>query len=79
VIFGLQTPREETAFTAWPKIQSQSQTFRYGQSIFCLPHRPNFLDIIDLCLHWVSVVRAMIDENDYFLDNYGFGVVFSKL
>ena len=30
----------------------------YGLSIFCLPHRPNFSDIFDLCLHWVSVVRG---------------------
>ena len=32
--------------------------FRYDQSIFCLPHRPNFSDIFDLCLRWVSVVRV---------------------
>jgi hypothetical protein len=31
--------------------------FRYGQSIVCLPHRPNFSDSFDLCLHWVSIVR----------------------
>ena len=55
---GLRTPREEIAFTARPKIQSQSQIFRYGRSIFCLPHRPNFSDFFDLCLHWVSVVRG---------------------
>jgi hypothetical protein len=55
---GLRTPREEIAFTARPKLQSQSQIFRYGGSIFCLPHRPNFSDIFDLCLHWVSVVRG---------------------
>jgi hypothetical protein len=55
---GLRTPREEIAFTARPKIQSQSQIFKYGRSIFCLPHRPNFSDIFDLCLHWVSVVRV---------------------
>ena len=30
---GLQTPREEIAFTARPKIQSQSQIFSYGRSI----------------------------------------------
>ena len=54
----LRTPREEIAFTARPKVQSQSQIFRYGGSIFCLPHRPNLSDIFDLCLHWVSVVRA---------------------
>ena len=40
-------------FTPNPKI------FRYGGSIFCLPHRPNFSDIFDLCLHWVSVVRGL--------------------
>ena len=54
---GLRTPREKIAFTAQPKIRSHSQIFRYGRSIFCLPHRPNFSDIFDLCLHWVSVVR----------------------
>ena len=53
---GLRTPREEIAFTARPKIQSQSQIFRYGWSIFCLPPRPNFSYIFDLCLHRVSVV-----------------------
>ena len=57
---GLRTPREEIAFTARPKIQSQSQIFRYGGSLFCLPHRPNFSDIFDLCLHWVSVVRVKL-------------------
>ena len=54
---GLRTPREEIAFTARPKIHSHSQIFRYGGSIFRLPHRPKFSDIFDLCLHWVSVVR----------------------
>ena len=58
-LHGLRTPGEEIAFTARPKIQSQSQIFRYGGSIFCLPHRPNFSDIFDLCLHWVSVVRGL--------------------
>ena len=48
---GLRTPREEIAFTARPKIPSQSQIFRCSRSIFCLPH-------LDLCLHWVSVVRV---------------------
>ena len=55
---GLRTPREEIAFTARQKIQSQSQIFRYGRSIFCLSHRPNFSDSFHLCLHWVSVVRG---------------------
>ena len=49
-------PPEEIAFPVQPKIHSHSQIFRYGQSIFCLPHRPNFSDIFDLCPHWVSVV-----------------------
>ena len=60
---GLRTPREEIAFTERPKIQSQSQSFRYGQSIFCLPHQPNFSGIFDLCLHWVSIVRASRNSN----------------
>ena len=60
VSHGLRTPREDIAFTARPKIQSQSQIFRYGGSIFCLPHRPNFSDIFYLCLHWVSVVRGWV-------------------
>ena len=54
---GLRTPREEIAFTARPKIHSHSQIFRYGRSIFCLPHRPDFSDIFDLCHHRVSVVH----------------------
>ena len=58
-IYGLRTPSKEIAFTAQPKIQSQSQIFRYIQSIFCLPHRPKFSDFFDLCL-WVSVVRGSI-------------------
>ena len=61
---GLRTPREEIAFTARPKIQFQSQIFRFGGSIFCLPHRPNFSDIFDLCLHWVSVVRGLECSSD---------------
>ena len=55
----LRTPREEIAITAWPKIQSQSQILWYAGSIFCVPHRPNFSDIFDLCLHWVSVVCGL--------------------
>ena len=56
---GLRTPREEITFTARPKIHSHSQVYRYGQSIFCLPQRPKFSDIFDLCLHWLSVVRDL--------------------
>ena len=61
-IHGLQTPSEKIAFIARPKIKSQSQIFRYGRSIFCLPHRSNFSDIFDLCLHQVSVVGAYHDS-----------------
>ena len=32
--------------------------YLYCRSIFCLPHWPNFSDIFNLCLHWVSVVRG---------------------
>ena len=57
----LRMPGEEIAFTAWPKINSHSQIYRYGQSIFCLPHRPKFSCLFDLCLHWVSVVQSMTE------------------
>ena len=56
---GLRTHGEEIAFSARPKIHFHSQIFRYGQSLFCLPHRPKFSDFFDLCLHWVSVVRVL--------------------
>ena len=56
---GLRTPREQIAFTARPKIHSHSQIFRYGGSIFCLPHRPEFSGFFDFSLHWVSVVRVL--------------------
>ena len=56
---GLRTPGEEIAFTARRKIKSQPQIYRYGRSIFCLPHRPKISGFFDLCLHWVSVVRVM--------------------
>ena len=56
---GLGTPGEEIAFTTWPKINSQSQIFRYCRSIFCLPHRPKISDFFDLCLHWVSLVGGL--------------------
>ena len=49
----LRTPGEKIVFTASLKSTPHSQFFRYGQSIFCLPHRPKSSD---LCLHWVSVV-----------------------
>ena len=55
---GLRTPREDIIYTVRPKIQSQSKIFRYGWSIFCLPHRPNFSDIFDLCLHGVYPQRT---------------------
>ena len=53
---GLRMPGEEIVFTAWPKMNSHSQIFRYGRSLYCLPHQSKFSDFFDLCLHWVSVV-----------------------
>ena len=61
---GPRTPSEEITFTARPKIKSQSQIFRYGRSIFCLPHWPKISDFFDLCLHWVSVVRGKKSGNE---------------
>ena len=58
-----RTRSEEITFTARPKINSHFQIFRYGRSIFCLPHRPKFSDFFDLCLHWVSVVRDQSHRN----------------
>ena len=55
---GLRTPGEEIAFTARLKIHFHSRIFRYGRTIFCLPHQPKFSDFFDLCLRWVSVVRG---------------------
>ena len=49
-----RTPGEEIAFTARPKINSHSQVFWYGRSLFCLPHRPKFSDFFDLCLHCIG-------------------------
>ena len=61
---GLGTPSNEIAFTARPKIQSQSQIFRYGQSIFCRSHRPNFSDIFVSCLCWMSAVRGIAQSTN---------------
>ena len=44
----LQMPGEEIPFTARAKIKSQSQIYRYGPSIFCLPHRPKISGAFDL-------------------------------
>jgi hypothetical protein len=55
---GLRTTGKEIAFTTRPKVNSHSQIFKYGRSIFCLPHQPKFSDFFDLCFHWVSVVRG---------------------
>ena len=59
MVHELRTPREEIVFIARPKIQSKSQIFRYGRSALRRPHQPNFSDSFELCLHWVSVVRAI--------------------
>ena len=61
----LRTPGQENTLTAWPKIKSQSQIYRYSRSIFCLPHRPKILGFFDLYLHWVSVARARQHWNIY--------------
>ena len=66
---GLRTSRDERAFTARPKIHSQSQIFKYCQCIFCLPHWPNFSDIFDLCLDWMSVVRALKEQKFWKVSN----------
>ena len=49
---GLRTSGEEIALTAWPRIQSQSQIFRYSQSFFCLKHR---------LLKWNTLSINMLD------------------
>ena len=59
----LWTPREDSLPCTAEKIQSQSQIFRYGQSIFCLPHRPIFSDFIALWLHWVSSDQVHFRKN----------------
>ena len=50
--------------TARPKIKSQSQIYGYGRSIFCLPHRPKSLGFFGLCLHWVSIVRDLKNQQN---------------
>ena len=76
IYHGLQTPSEENTFTAWPKINSQSQTFSYSQSKFCLPHPSKFSDFFDLSLlcesisivHWETWdQRSCNDFNPYCL------------
>ena len=85
-IHGLRTPGEEIAFTARPKINSHSQIFRYGQSIFCLPHRPKFSDLFDLCFHlpgvrspWTNTyqkLRIPVSKTSYFFIGAAFRFVF---
>ena len=58
---GLRTPGEEIAFTAQPKINSHSQSFRYGRSIFCLSATSAQIFRFLWFLHWVSVVRGLYD------------------
>ena len=42
IVHGLGMPSEEIAFTAQPKIKSQSQIFRYGEAYFVCYIGPNF-------------------------------------
>ena len=55
--------RDEITFTAQPKIQFQPQLFRYGRSIFCLPHWPTFSDIFSLCLNIYSFIPFFLIPN----------------
>ena len=42
-------------------------------SIFCLPYRPNFSDIFDLCLNWVSIeIISMSNENQLYYSFWEF-------
>ena len=45
----------------WPSLHGQkfNPNPKFLGSIFCLPHLLNFSDIFELCLYWVSVVRAL--------------------
>ena len=71
---GLRTPREEITFTAWPKIHSHSQIFRYGRNIFCLPHRANFqISLIYAFICPIHVVTFTLISNlatDYTLQMF---------
>ena len=60
--YGLRTPSEEIALSPWPKIKPQSIIFRYGRSIFCLPHRHKISDFFDSCLQQFSLVRFLNNE-----------------
>ena len=69
----LQMPWDEVVFTKWRKIHSHSQIFRYGRSIFCLPHWPKLSYFFDLCLHFTSVVRGLSlswGEIQWYWNNY---------
>ena len=43
---GLQRPSEENVFTARPKIYSYCQIFRYGRSIFYVPHLAQIFKVL---------------------------------
>jgi hypothetical protein len=53
---GLGTPGGEITFTARLKLTPTPKIFRYGQSIFILPHQPKFSDFFEI--HGVSGVRV---------------------
>ena len=64
MLHGLRTPRDEIAFTARRKFTLTPKFLgKYGRSIFCLPHQPNFSDIFDLCLHWVSIRSPWVETS----------------
>ena len=62
---GLRTPGEEIDFTARLKSKSQSQIYRYGQSIFYLPHRHKISGFFVLCLHILGVRSPCMQSSQF--------------
>ena len=59
---GLRMPREEVVFTTLPDFHSLSRISRYGRSIFCLPHQPNFsesLGVLSPCLKQKEITSKL--------------------
>ena len=59
---GLQTPGEEIAFTAWPKIKSQSKIYRYGQSIHCCIKCHQNLQVKTLLQTYTAFISKIYNE-----------------
>ena len=61
---GLWTLGEEIVFTTWPKINSHSQIFRYGRSIFCLPNfQISLIYAFIGCLQYVCFMISQCDTD----------------